>query len=439
MGKIKLLQGSNFGDIEELRQDLYNTFLFAAFLVVALGTMIGASSPDVISLGIPVHETLFVAFAAFMVSILGLYLLRLGLPVYPLAWGSLVLYTLIVTATIHYTGGPLTPMPALYILIVVGASFLLGRLGAIVIASLGGISYAIMLYLEHTGILEMVSIWGDINFQPSEKGQLFIINWLAIFIPTFVTALLAGSLAERLKITNENLRESERLRDNLTHMIVHDLRNPITAVMGGLDLLRMMLGKNLNQDQIRLLDNSRHSSGVLLHLVNDILDINKMEAGKFKLNLEPVDLGELAGKTGEPIRVLSEIEGQNFYIDVSESLPQVACDAHIISRVITNLLSNAIKHTPEGGNITLAVRSYDSDTVAISVADTGRGIPLAYREHIFEKFGQVEGDERRGTGLGLTFCKMMVEAHDGHIWVESEVGTGSTFAFTLPIDGPPPM
>jgi signal transduction histidine kinase len=111
------------------------------------------------------------------------------------------------------------------------------------------------------------------------------------------------------------------------------------------------------------------------------------------------------------------------------------CDRQLIRRVMTNLLSNAIKHTPAGGTITLGVRNRANNTIEVCVADTGNGIAPEFHRRIFEKFGQIsqQGSERHGTGLGLTFCKIAVEAHGGHIWVESQLGRGSSFFFTVPV------
>jgi signal transduction histidine kinase len=198
----------------------------------------------------------------------------------------------------------------------------------------------------------------------------------------------------------------------------------------------MMLDGVMNEDQLRLLETSRRSSETLLNLVNDILDINKMEAGKLQLIAQPVDINRMLTENAEAVRILTELEGQNLHLDLSASLPDVICEERLISRVVSNLLSNAIKHTPDGGTITLASRMQNDDYVAISVADTGYGIPVEYREHLFEKFSQAKGEEQRGTGLGLTFCRMTVEAHGGKIWAESELEKGSTFTFTLPVKGP---
>ncbi len=421
-------------DSEEAR-DLRNTLLYAGIITIGLSVMILATSPLVISLQIPPMETTLLALCSAIVSVLGIYGLQRGWPIKAISWTSLTAYAIIITMTIHYTGGPLTPMPALYLLVVVAASFLLGRQGATIIAFVSVVSYALMLLLEYLGVIKMVLIW-DITFEPQTRGALLIINWLAVAIPTLITSQLAGVLAERLKETNAELIESERMQNSLTHMIIHDLRNPITAVTGSLDLLLMTLGDKMNGDQRNLLKNAQHSGKMLLGLVGELLDINKMEAGKFELHLEPVNICKLVAQNTEAMRAAAELEGQNLEITACSTETVINCDPQLISRVISNLLTNAFKYTPEGGAITAKVER-EGEEVVISVIDTGPGIPPKYRDHIFEKFGQVKQDgPRQGTGLGLTLCKMAARAHGGDIWVESEVGKGSTFAFSLPIVGP---
>jgi len=194
----------------------------------------------------------------------------------------------------------------------------------------------------------------------------------------------------------------------------------------------MTLPKKLTADQQRLLDISRRNSQVLLDMISELLDISKMEAGQIKLNVQPVDLLELIVKSIDSVSALTDVEQLTIKTRLAEVEP-VPCDRQLINRVIANLLSNAIKHTSPGGTIIIETRP-STDQVTICVADTGEGIPVEYQRRIFDKFGQIEkpGEERRGTGLGLTFCKMAVEAHGGRIWVESQPGQGSTFFFTLP-------
>lgn len=413
-------------------QDLRNTLIFGGLAVIALGAMIIAASPNVIALQIPVGETSILAMSAAMVTMLGLVALQY-FPPRPIALTALIAYTVIIALTVHYTGGPLTPMPALFILVVVAASFLLGKRATFFMAFLSVSLYALILYLEYIGVLKMVQIW-RLSFSPAERGPLLIINWLALAIPTTITALIAGTLAERLRLTNRNLIESERLRDNLSHMIVHDLRNPTTAMVGALDILKLTLADKMSADQRRLLENARHSGHVLIGLIGEILDINKMEAGQFTLRLEPVELCEVISRTVDSFQALAELEKVELSSDMC-AIGVIACDKQLVERVLTNLISNALKHTPEGGRVTVSARwTEDEKFVEVCVSDTGQGIPKEYQSKIFEKFGQVEDRSRprQGTGLGLTFCKMAVEAHGGKIWVESEVGKGSRFYFTLP-------
>ncbi|MBN2003354.1 MAG: HAMP domain-containing histidine kinase [Anaerolineae bacterium] len=437
MGEQPKDSGSITHDNGETR-DLRNALLVGGAVTLGLGAMILASSPRILGLNIPPLPLIFIASLSFMVTVIGLYGIKAKLPVRTLSWATMISYTIIITLTTHFTGGPVTPLPAVYLLIVGATSFLIGRNGATIIAILSVVLYAVMLILEHIGVLPIVDIW-RIQFTAHDRGSLLIINWITLSIPTLMMSQLAGTLAERIKHTNEELRESERVRDNLIHMIVHDLRNPITALMGGLDVLLMALSGKINDEEKRLLQNARHSNQILLRLVNEILDINKMEAGKFELKLAQVNVADLVIQNTEAMQAAAELEGQHLDVALGTTETFITCDANLIGRVIANLLTNAFKYTPEGGTITTSLEVHPTNnTLTISVIDTGPGIPPEYQQSIFEKFTQVKGYEgkRRGTGLGLTFCKMVVEAHGGRIWVESEMGKGSKFSFTLPLAGP---
>lgn len=425
-------------NIMDEARDLRNALMVAGIVTVGLALMLVTTSPQVVSLNIATFETSILVLVSFLVTIVGLFGLQYNWPVRYISWGVMLCYTVIITLAIHYTGGPLTPLIALYLLLAAVASFLLGRGGAITISALCVFGYGLILFLEfqYPEIWKLPDLW-KLSFTPNERGPLLVINWFSLSVPMLMTGLLTGILAERLKQTNANLVESERLRDNLTHMIVHDLRNPITALMGGVDLLLMTLNDKMNEDQKRLLLNARHSNQVLLQLVSEILDINKMEAGKFELDLAPVNVCNLVAENTESMQAAAEREGQHLEMSTCAEAT-VICDAQLVGRVIANLLTNAFKYTPEDGTITTSVELLSDAYVKIGVRDTGPGIPKEYLKKIFDKFGQVKdkGQERRGTGLGLTFCKMVVEAHGGRIWVESELGKGSCFSFTLPITGP---
>lgn len=415
----------------DLQRDLRQALYVGALTILLFALMIFAADPHSGVLQIPMLENSLMALAGALVAAAALLALRFRLPVQHVAWAVLVAYTLIISLTVHFTGGPQTPMPALYLLVVVAASFLLGRRGAMFMALLSSACYALILFFEYYGFLSMVLIWRQ-EFDPRERGVLLAINWLAVAVPTFFAAELAGRLAERLRRTNAHLRDSERLRESLTQMIVHDLRNPLTALMGGIEVLHLTATSALDENQRRLLASARRSGRALMGLVDELLDVRRMEAGALTPELEAVDLGALCRESVDTVSALADAEDLTITVDLEEPLV-VQCDRQLVGRVLANLLSNAIKYTPAGGQIALNARRHSNQMALVSVTDTGVGIPPENQQAIFEVFGLVDQPGRRGTGLGLAFSKMVVEAHGGRIWVESQPEQGSTFRFTLPL------
>ena len=230
--------------------------------------------------------------------------------------------------------------------------------------------------------------------------------------------------------THLNLRRLERLRDDLTHMVIHDLRNPLTVIFGVLELLELKEAKTLSAGTLELLTAGRRSVTEMLNMINSILDVSKMGAGEMKIQQEPCELNALIRSVVAATEPFPENRTVTF--DAAEAALNIAVDVGLFRRVIQNLLSNALKYTPAGGNVRIAVSASASE-VRVAVTDNGPGIAPEYHQRIFEKFGQIEDRQHRvGTGLGLTFCKLAVEAHGGHINVESEVGKGSTFWLVLP-------
>ena len=225
------------------------------------------------------------------------------------------------------------------------------------------------------------------------------------------------------------LRELEQLRDNLTHMIIHDMRSPLMAIMGGLQLL---------EDKERAVANSRFltmalsATQELAEMVNSLLDISRMECGEMPLNPVDADLKLIA-----QIAVESNTAGAEFAkarVAVVGESARASFDKDLIHRVLSNLIGNAIKFAPEESVVEVRIRCNEGN-VRAEVIDAGPGIPAEYHEKIFKKFGQIEArrnKEKHSTGLGLTFCKLAIEAHSGRIGVDSEVGAGSTFWFELP-------
>ncbi len=243
------------------------------------------------------------------------------------------------------------------------------------------------------------------------------------------------NLLEETRNSYRKLEQLEKTKDSLTHMIVHDLNNPLMSVSGRLQLLQMGPEDMFTNEQKNNLDQALLSVNELKVMISNLLDINKMEEGKLVLRYENINLEHLLQEVLNEMKIIAEIEGKKIALEIAENMPKTSADKELIRRVIANFITNAIKHTPNQGTVIVkAFYEKENKEFCVQVEDLGEGIPEEYWGKIFEKFVQLEDEQaKRGRGLGLAFCKMAVEAHGGRIWVESEVGKGSTFYFTIPI------
>jgi K+-sensing histidine kinase KdpD len=235
-----------------------------------------------------------------------------------------------------------------------------------------------------------------------------------------------------LEETIDHLRETEAFRDGLTHMIIHDLRAPLTGIVGHLAVLRMEGRERLGPALAESLDQAYENSAILMNIIDELLGVHCLEAGRLDLDVQGWDLLALVREATASLGSLTR--GREVRVQAPGPEVPVACDASLLRRVLTNLLSNALKFSPDGSDVALEV-GLDATTVRVTVQDQGPGIPEAYRERIFEKFGQVEARSRgtkRSTGLGLTFCRLAIEAHGGRIGVHCPEGSGSCFWFEMP-------
>jgi two-component system, sensor histidine kinase and response regulator len=239
-------------------------------------------------------------------------------------------------------------------------------------------------------------------------------------------------LFDELRRNYERLQEAEKLRDDLRNMIVHDLRTPLTSVIAGVEMLR---GTGLDETQREMIAIASGGGRTLLAMINDLLDVEKMEAGMMALQYEDLSAPALASNAIAEVRALAEANGTSLVALFEDGMQPFAGDANKLGRTLVNLIANAIRFTP-GGTVTVTAGIVDDRNIRFAVADTGRGIPADAFERIFEKFGQLDAQSRVGTGLGLAFCKLAVEAHGGRISVESTPGLGSIFSFTFPSVAP---
>ncbi len=257
-----------------------------------------------------------------------------------------------------------------------------------------------------------------------------IIHWLNL--PVLGAERTAGRLFVLQDVTEARLLE--RFREDLTHTMVHDLRNPLAGIYAGLRLLATDYDSVFTQSHQRILEAAQNSVQRMLRLVGAILDINRLESGKIPLNLTAFDFVALLDDVlamQTPIAVERSLALRK---EVLTDVARVWADRDLVERVLQNLLGNALKFTPAGGMVTVSTLVLGTPVckLQVSVSDTGPGIPEDVRKRLFQKF--VTGShQERGSGLGLAFCRMALEAHGERIWVVETSGCGSTFAFTLPL------
>ncbi len=294
-----------------------------------------------------------------------------------------------------------------------------------------------------------------------DAADIYVTPWSSIaeaFHPDFLLwglmfALFSGALGffaglylkakrkyvHKLNQNYRHLQHLERLKDTLTQMAVHDLSNPLTALDGSIHFLKTDPLCSVSDDQKDILKSASAGVQQMRMLISNILDVTKMEEDRLDLNLREVDPEKLIDGALDSLKIMAELNRKEIGKKISPGLPQVVADEQILSRIITNLVMNAFKYSSDGSKVEVGARLDESNNkVVISVSDNGYGIPKEHKDRIFNKFVQLKDKQdksRRGYGLGLTFCKMAVEAQGGKIWVESELGKGSTFYFTVPIKG----
>ena len=273
-----------------------------------------------------------------------------------------------------------------------------------------------------------------------DKIKGFSIGGVDYVIKPFQSAEVRARVATHLEIhrqkrelqkSYDKLRELEIQRDSLVHMIVHDMRSPLQVVSGNLEMAQAEVLPNAAAICV---SDALSSTGILIDMVSTLLDISKMEAGQMTLDYSAVKMSNLVRET---IRMIAPLrEHRRITLTPPGQMEALPGDVNLVRRILQNLIVNAIKFTDKDkGIITLRIESTPEDKVRVSIADNGPGIPLEYREKVFDKFCQVAARKQgqgRSTGLGLTFCRLAVEDHGGRIGLEADEGKGSTFWFELP-------
>ncbi|MGO8987535.1 MAG: ATP-binding protein [bacterium] len=249
--------------------------------------------------------------------------------------------------------------------------------------------------------------------------------------------------ADQLEKANQELRRIDSMKSEFVSVASHELRTPLAAIKNAVQLVLKGTAGNINENQSKFLSMAERNINRLTNILNDLLNLSRIESGRIEMKFENIGLKGIIELTASSLKPHADGKSIKIDMEINEPLPPIYADPEKMEQILTNLIGNAIKFTPEGGRILIAAqflphdgKSGYGDRVTVSVKDTGIGIPSDHLDAIFEKFHQVESSLQRsvsGTGLGLAITKGLVEAHQGKIWVESELGKGSTFTFSLPI------
>lgn len=249
--------------------------------------------------------------------------------------------------------------------------------------------------------------------------------------------------ADQLEKANLELKKLDAMKSEFVSVASHELRTPLAAIKNSIQLILSGKTGEINQNQTKFLTMADRNITRLTNILNNLLNLSRIESGRIESKFENISLKSVIDSTVSTLHPQADEKAITIEVHLTEDLPPIYGDREKIEQILVNLINNAIKFTHEEGKITISAKPYFEERegkvghkIAVSVKDTGVGIPAEHLQSVFEKFYQVEGSLQRsagGTGLGLAITKGLVELHQGKIWVESEVGKGSTFTFTLPV------
>ena len=267
--------------------------------------------------------------------------------------------------------------------------------------------------------------------------------------------LKSATLYQELIETNDKLAKLERLKSEFISIVSHELRTPLTSIKNSLDILSSGKCGEITETSKKFFDMAKRNSQRLSGIINDLLDLSKIEAGKMEFKFAPTNINTVIDYVKSALSEVAKSKGLNLIVNEAEFLPEVSADSQRLEQVLTNLVSNAIKFTPEGKNITITSKIINSDDIVINeyfkneiknlsgeyiqicVKDEGIGMNPEDMLHAFDKFAQIENSLSRkvgGTGLGLPIAKQLLDAHQGAIWCDSELNKGSNFYFVIPVN-----
>jgi len=388
----------------------------------------------------------------YFLNIFYIIMVRLRSGLRFIAYFQLIVDLFLITAVVHFTGGLGSWFDIfIYFIIIIAARALLSLQASIVFAGLSSILYTTIVLLEFFDVLPTFSIsefkmplFGEIGyFVTSVIVRVVFFFWIAIIsghladiIRKRTVELIESNIkAERLERANKELEELNRMKSEFVSTVSHEFRTPLTTMKEFVSLMLDEIPGKINKEQTEFLSIVNGNINRLARLINNMLDLSRIEAGMMELNRGEINIDIVVEEIIKTFQQQAKEKDILITNLLPANLPTLYGDWDKISQVLTNLIDNAIKFTPRAGNITLEGKKVNNQ-VQISVIDTGIGIPKADCSRVFGRFQRLEGSATQqipGSGLGLSICKAIIEMHGGKIWVESQVGKGSNFSFSLPV------
>lgn len=390
-------------------------------------------------------------FVEYVLNVFYLIMVRLKKCLRFIAYFQLIVDLFLITLGVHFTGGLGSWFDIfIYFIIIIAARALLSLRASILFATLSSILYTTIIGFEFFEILPAVPV-PEFKVLLHGKVEYLMTSLIVRVVFFFWIAIIAGHLAdiirrrteeliestlksERLERANQELAELNRMKSEFVSIVSHEIRSPLTTMKEFVSLILDEIPGKINKTQMEFLTIINENINRLTRLINNMLDIARIESGRMELNCQEINLNRVA----EEIIKLFQTQAGEKDISIKNllppDLPTVYADVDKISQILTNLIDNAIKFTKEAGTVTIEGKKVNNQ-VEISIIDTGIGIAKEDFPLIFDKFHRLElptGQKVRGSGLGLSISKAIIEMHHGKIWVESELGKGSNFTFSLP-------
>jgi len=356
---------------------------------------------------------------------------------------------IILTYLIHFSGGIENPFIFFFVFHMVIASILLSNKAAYLIATLATLLLGTVVICEYFGVIPHYHLTGFLplerEFWCGSRSIKYLLGVFSVFVSAlYITVYMATNIVNRLRreenelvIANLKLEEQDRLKSQYVLTVSHDIQSSLSAIQNCLEVVLNGLTGEISEKSKEMITRAEQRSRQLLQFVKDLLNLSKIRAAK-EIEKKLISLSEIINKVVEQLK--PKAEQKQLVLTVETDLFAqnyvIFANADAIEHLLINLIDNAIRYTPKGGKITIECgTSTVEGFVEVSITDTGIGIPQEDLPHIFEDFYRAknaEQFEKNGTGLGLSIVKQILEVHGGEIWVESQVGKGSRFVFTLP-------